>query len=150
MNHLFTSIENQFPASLHFLWNFETKLKTKKTRADHFLVFYIELLNPVEKEKKKAIGRFACYTSSSHLYTTCLAFFFFMNTFFLYNLGCPGQLTRTTTNPRTHWTPCKPNRQVRHRGGDRRVMLWFNIKAWSMLVMLNHVCFLHNNHWSFE
>jgi hypothetical protein len=28
---------------------------------------------------------------------------------------------RTTTNPLIHWTPCKPSRQVRHRGGDRRV-----------------------------
>jgi len=39
---------------------------------------------------------------------------------FFCNPRCPGQLTRTTTNPRTHWTPCKPSRQVRHRGGDRR------------------------------
>jgi len=37
--------------------------------------------------------------------------------FFFGNPGCPGQLTRTTTNPRTHWTPCKPSRQVRHRAG---------------------------------
>ena len=40
--------------------------------------------------------------------------------FFFGNPRCPGQLTRTTTNPRTHWTPCKPSRQVRHRGGDMR------------------------------
>jgi hypothetical protein len=45
-----------------------------------------------------------------------LLFYFF----FFCNPGCPGQLTRTTTNLRTHWTPCKPSRQVRHRGGDRR------------------------------
>ena len=31
-----------------------------------------------------------------------------------------GQLTRTTTNPRAHWTSCKPSEHVRHRGGDRR------------------------------
>jgi hypothetical protein len=40
--------------------------------------------------------------------------------FFIYNPGCPGQLTRTTTNPRIHWTPCKSSKQVRHCGGDRR------------------------------
>jgi hypothetical protein len=40
--------------------------------------------------------------------------------FFFFNPRCPGQLTRTTTNPRTHWTPCKPSRQVKHRGDDRR------------------------------
>jgi hypothetical protein len=39
---------------------------------------------------------------------------------FFYNPGCPGQLTRTTTNPRTHWILCKPSRLVRHHGGDRR------------------------------
>jgi hypothetical protein len=44
----------------------------------------------------------------------------FMDSFFFGNSGCPGQLMRTTTNPRTHWTPCKPSRQVRHHGGDRR------------------------------
>jgi len=46
--------------------------------------------------------------------------------FFFDNLGCPGQLTRTTTNPRTHWTSCKPSRQVRHRGGDRRACWGLN------------------------
>jgi len=40
--------------------------------------------------------------------------------FFFFNPRCPGQLTRTTTNPRTHWTPYKPSRQVKHRGDDRR------------------------------
>jgi hypothetical protein len=40
--------------------------------------------------------------------------------FFFGNPRCPGQLTRTTTNPRTYWTPCKPSRQVRHRGSDMR------------------------------
>jgi hypothetical protein len=44
----------------------------------------------------------------------------FSFSFFFGNPGCSGQLTRTTTNPRTHWTPCKPSRQVRHRGDDRR------------------------------
>jgi len=40
--------------------------------------------------------------------------------FFIYNPRCPGQLTRTTTNPRAHWTSCKPSKQIKHRGGDRR------------------------------
>jgi hypothetical protein len=50
-------------------------------------------------------------------------FFFFaiMVFFFFDNLGCPDQLTYTTTNPRTHWTSCKPSRQVRLRDGDRHV-----------------------------
>jgi hypothetical protein len=30
--------------------------------------------------------------------------------FFFGNQGCPDQLMRTTTNPQTHWIPCKPNR----------------------------------------
>ena len=47
---------------------------------------------------------------------TCYVLFFFFG-----NPGYPGQFTCTTTNSRTHWTPCKPSRQVRHRGGDRRV-----------------------------
>jgi hypothetical protein len=54
------------------------------------------------------------YSAEEMVITTWYHFFFFGNP------GCPGQLTRTTTNPRTHWTPCKPSRQVRHRGGDRR------------------------------
>jgi hypothetical protein len=40
--------------------------------------------------------------------------------FFFCNPGCPGQLTRTTTNPRTYWIPCKPSRHVRYNGSDRR------------------------------
>jgi hypothetical protein len=39
--------------------------------------------------------------------------------FYFDNPGCPGQLTRTTTNPRIHWTLCKPSRQVRHRGDNK-------------------------------
>ena len=45
------------------------------------------------------------------------------------NPKCPGQLTRTTTNPRTHWTPYKPSRQVRHCGGDRRAQRRSNLGA---------------------
>jgi len=49
------------------------------------------------------------------IHTCSISFFFFDNP------GCPGQLTRTTTNPRAYWTSCKPNRKVRHRRGDRLV-----------------------------
>jgi hypothetical protein len=45
---------------------------------------------------------------------------FIEDNFFFCNPRCPGQLTRTTTNLRIYWTPCKPSRQVRHRGDDRR------------------------------
>jgi hypothetical protein len=45
------------------------------------------------------------------------------------NPKCPGQLTRTTTNPRTHWTPYKPSKQVRHCGGDRRAQRRSNLGA---------------------
>jgi hypothetical protein len=44
----------------------------------------------------------------------------FLNLIFIYLRGCLGQLARTTTNPMAHWTSCKPNEHVRHRGGDRR------------------------------
>ena len=43
--------------------------------------------------------------------------------FFFDNPGCPGQLTRTTTNPSAYWTSCKPSRQVRHCRDDRLVLL---------------------------
>jgi len=44
---------------------------------------------------------------------------FNMMIFFFCNPGCPGQLTRTTTNSRAHWTSCKPSEHVRHRGNDK-------------------------------
>jgi len=46
--------------------------------------------------------------------------------FFIYKPGCPDQLMRTTINSRTHWAPCKPGRQVRHRESDRRVRWGLN------------------------
>jgi len=46
--------------------------------------------------------------------------------FFFFNLGCPGQLTRTTINSCAHWTSCKPSEHVRHCGGDRRAQWDFN------------------------
>ena len=33
----------------------------------------------------------------------------------------------TTTNLRTHWTSCKPNEHVRHRGGDKRTGQYLNL-----------------------
>lgn len=39
--------------------------------------------------------------------------------FFFFYLWCPGQLTRTKTNLRIHWTPCKSSKQVRHIKDNR-------------------------------
>ena len=44
-------------------------------------------------------------------------FFFF---FFFFYVGCPGQLTRTTTIPHGPLDILQAQEQVRHRGGDRR------------------------------
>ena len=44
-------------------------------------------------------------------------FFFFL---FLIYVGCPGQLTRTTTIPHGPLDALQAQEQVRHRGGDRR------------------------------
>ena len=49
--------------------------------------------------------------------------------FFYYLRECAGQLARTTTNPTIHWTPCKPNRHVKHRGGDRHAHKDSNLGA---------------------
>jgi len=43
-------------------------------------------------------------------------FFFF---FFLIYVGCPGQLTRTTTIPHGPLDNLQAQEQVRHRGGDK-------------------------------
>jgi hypothetical protein len=40
--------------------------------------------------------------------------------FFLIYVGCPGQLTRTTTIPHGPLDTLQAQEQVRHRGGDRR------------------------------
>jgi hypothetical protein len=40
--------------------------------------------------------------------------------FFLIYVGCPGQLTRTTTIPHGSLDILQAQEQVRHRGGDRR------------------------------
>jgi hypothetical protein len=40
--------------------------------------------------------------------------------FFLIHVGCPGQLTRTTTIPHGPLDILQAQEQVRHRGGDRR------------------------------
>jgi len=45
-----------------------------------------------------------------------ISFFFF----FLIHVGCPGQLTRTTTIPHGSLDILQAQEQVRHRGGDRR------------------------------
>ena len=46
----------------------------------------------------------------------CLSHLFF----FLIYVGCPGQLTRTTTIPHGSLDILQAQEQVRHRGGDRR------------------------------
>jgi hypothetical protein len=63
----------------------------------------------------KYLSRF--YNFSKKIKRGSISFFFF---FFFDLRGCPGQLARTTTNLTAHWTPCKPSKHVRHRGGDRR------------------------------
>jgi len=40
--------------------------------------------------------------------------------FFLIHVGCPGQLTHTTTIPHDPLDILQAQEQVRHRGGDRR------------------------------
>jgi hypothetical protein len=40
--------------------------------------------------------------------------------FFFIHVGCPGQLTRTTTIPHGPLDILQAQEQVRHRGGDRR------------------------------
>ena len=49
--------------------------------------------------------------------------------FFIYNLGCSDQFTRTTTNSWIHLTPCKPSSQIRHRGGDKYAHKSSNLDA---------------------
>jgi len=46
-------------------------------------------------------------------------FYFYFLFFFIY-VGCPGQLTRTTTIPHGPLDILQAQEQVRHRGGDRR------------------------------
>jgi len=51
------------------------------------------------------------------MWMTALCEIFF---FFLIYVGCPGQLTRTTTIPHGSLDILQAQEQVRHRGGDRR------------------------------
>ena len=55
--------------------------------------------------------------ASSLILDVEFVFFFF---FFLIYVGCPGQLTRTTTIPHGPLDILQAQEQVRHRGGDRR------------------------------
>ena len=75
----------------------------------------------------------------------------FFSFFFFDDPRCPGQLTRTTTNPRTYWTSCKPSRQVKHRKDDRLVLLRieprtfvkasFIVNQWARPQVWLQVCF---------
>ena len=50
----------------------------------------------------------------------CITSYYFFYFFFLIHVGCPGQLTRTTTIPHGPLDILQAQEQVRHRGGDRR------------------------------
>jgi hypothetical protein len=64
------------------------------------------------------LGGFWCQSKRS-----CIWFFIrrFRNFFFFFfdNPGCPDQLTCTSINLWTHWTPYKPSGQVKHRRDDK-------------------------------
>jgi hypothetical protein len=51
---------------------------------------------------------------------SCDQFKIQLDFFFLIYVGCPGQLTRTTTIPHGPLDILQAQEQVRHRGGDRR------------------------------
>ena len=59
---------------------------------------------------------YGCFNKGGvlHVYKGVLFFFF------LIHVGCPGQLTRTTTIPHGSLDILQAQEQVRHRGGDRR------------------------------
>jgi hypothetical protein len=101
------------------------------------------LLGLISFARFKSLGRDMTTRSNlfgpinlKYFYTFNIFIIFFKNWYiYIYNPWCPGQLTRITTNPRTHWTPCKPSRQVRHRGGDKRACWSLNpgckgIESW--------------------
>jgi len=54
------------------------------------------------------------------LFIDALFIDFFIDFFFLIHVGCPGQLTRTTTIPHGPLDILQAQEQVKHRGGDRR------------------------------
>jgi hypothetical protein len=70
-------------------------------------LYYLEFFLESTKEN------LSFYSLSYNFY---LNFFFF----FLIYVGCPGQLTRTTTIPHGPLDILQAQEQVRHRGGDRR------------------------------
>jgi hypothetical protein len=56
------------------------------------------------------------FTNKKHFNNHLYSYFFF----FLIYVGCPGQLTRTTTIPHGPLDILQAQEQVRHCGGDRR------------------------------
>jgi len=61
-----------------------------------------------------------CSTTRKFLALLPIYFVYFVIFFFLIYVGCPGQLTRTTTIPHGPLDILQAQEQVRHRGGDRR------------------------------
>jgi len=62
-------------------------------------------------------GRSVSLPCNQHINSLPKQILFF---FFLIYVGCPGQLTRTTTIPHGPLDILQAQEQVRHRGGDRR------------------------------
>ena len=71
-----------------------------------------------EKGKKKRVQflHFSHFTSPLNELGYPGSFFFII----IIYVGCPGQLTRTTTIPHGPLDTLQAQEQVRHRGGDRR------------------------------
>jgi hypothetical protein len=74
----------------------------------------IDPVNFVEK-LIKAVGLI-----STFYFFYFFLFFIFLFFIFLIYMGCPGQLTRTTTIPHGPLDILQAQEQVKHRGGDRR------------------------------
>jgi len=60
--------------------------------------------------------------------------------FFLINVGCPGQLARITTIPHDPLDILQAQRQVRHRGGDRRAHRGSNPGRGETSHTIDHSC----------
>ena len=82
----------------------------KLSRSRYFWIFAVAYVNGFAI----LLARRGESNSRGRLETKQVIFFLFFDL-----RGCLGQLARTTTNPTTHWTPCKPSEHVRHRRGDR-------------------------------
>jgi len=82
------------------------------------------LLEITSKSDFLGVGRFISRWEINFICTQLNRPLFF---FFIY-VGCPGQLTRTTTIPHGPLDILQVQEQVRHRGGDRRAYKGSNPK----------------------